>query len=117
MDSLALVKYKTAITMPPHDFFSPHIFIKSNMVLPGFMHVTLFISYHLVTSSIFALLKLDVLLGRGLRGEKGLMVQPPWEDACLCTSMLSLKLQACKPPPANVHFTCRLVLLGQAQVL
>lgn len=33
------------------------------MVLPGFMHVTLFISYHLVTSSIFALLKLDALLG------------------------------------------------------
>lgn len=115
MDSFALLKYKTAIIMPMT--FSFHVFFKSNMLLPGFMHVTLFISYHLVTSSIFALLKLDVMLGRGLRGEQGLMGQPPWGDACLCTSMLSLKLQACKPPAANVRFTCRLVLLGQTQVL
>lgn len=62
MDSLALVKYKAARTMPMFVgvFF---IFFKSNMVLLGFVHVILFISYYLVTSSIFALLKLDELLG------------------------------------------------------
>lgn len=111
MDSLAMVKYKIVITMAMITIF--HIFFKSNVILPGFVHITLFISYHLVISSIFALLKLEALLGCGLRGELGLTGQPPWGDACLLTSMLSPELQACKPPAANVHFTCRHILLGQ----
>lgn len=47
------------------------------MILRGFMHVTLFIGYHLVISSISALLKLEMLFGCGLRGEQGLTGQPP----------------------------------------
>lgn len=49
MDSLAMVKYKIVITMAMITIF--HIFFKSNMILPGFVHVTLFISYHLAISS------------------------------------------------------------------
>lgn len=81
MDSLAMVKYKIVITMAMITIF--HIFFKSNMILPGFVRVTLFISYHLVISSILALLKWEALLGCGLKGEQGLAGQPPWGDARL----------------------------------
>jgi len=111
MDSLAVVNYKTVITTATITIF--HIFFKSNMILPGFMHVTLFISYHLVISLIFALLKLESLLGCELRGEQGLTGQPPWGDARSLTPMLSPELQACRPLATSVCFTCRHILLGQ----
>lgn len=53
------------------------------MTLPSFVHVSLFISYHLVSSSIFALSKLAALLGCELQGEQGLTGQPPRGGACL----------------------------------
>lgn len=81
MDSLGMVKDKIVITMAMITIF--HLFFKSSMILPGFVHVALFISYHLAISSIFALLKLEALLGCGLRGEQGLMGQPPWGDTRL----------------------------------
>lgn len=81
MDSLATVKYKIVITMAVITIF--HIVFKSNMILPGLAHVTLFISYHLVISSISALLKLEPLSGSRLREEQGLMGLPPWGDTRL----------------------------------
>lgn len=72
-----MVKYKIVITMAVITIF--HIF-KSNMILPGLTHVTLFISYHSVISSIFALLKLEPLSGCRLREEQGLTGLPPWGD-------------------------------------
>lgn len=75
MDSSGTVKDKIIITTAMITIF--HIFFRSNMILPGFVHITLFIGYHLVISSISALLKLEALFGCGLIGEHGLTGQPP----------------------------------------
>lgn len=68
MDSLSLLKDKTVITMTMITIY--HTFFKSNIISPDFMRVTLFISYHLVISSVFGLLKSEALLGSQLRGQQ-----------------------------------------------
>lgn len=70
MDSLSLMKDKIAITMTMITIF--HIFFRSNIILPDLVHVTLFISYHLATSSVIGLLKSEALWGSQLRGHRNL---------------------------------------------
>lgn len=59
MDSLSLTKDKIVITMAVITIF--HIFFRRNIILPDLVHVTLFISYHLATSSVIGLLKSEAL--------------------------------------------------------
>lgn len=72
-----------------------HIFFRRNIILPDLVHVTLFISYHLATSSVIGLLKSEALWGSQLRGQRNLQStdttedslqgQPHWIDICLVT--------------------------------